>query len=189
MEKLRLGLALTGSYCTYDRVLAAAERLCRIYEVTAILSERAACTDSRFGRAEDFIRQLEEMTGRPVIRSIVEAEPIGPHRLFDVLVVAPCTGNTLAKLALGITDSSVTMAAKAHLRNGRPLVVAVSTNDGLAANAVNLGTLLGRKNVYLAPFRQDDPIKKPASLVADFEHIEDAVKAALEGKQLQPLLL
>jgi dipicolinate synthase subunit B len=189
MEKLKLGLALTGSYCTYDKAMAAALRLCQIYDVMPIMSENSAATDSRFGRAADFIAHLEKITGKPVIRTIAEAEPIGPRRLLDVLVIAPCTGNPLAKLAHGVTDSCVAMAAKAHLRNGRPVVVAVSTNDGLSTGAANLGALMARKNIYLVPFGQDDPDKKPTSLVADFDRIEDTVAAALEGRQIQPLLL
>jgi len=189
MERLKLGFALTGSYCTYDKAMEAVERLGKIYDVTPIMSENSASTDSRFGRAADFIARLEAITGKPVIRTIADAEPIGPNKLLQALVIAPCTGNTLAKLAHGITDSCVTMAAKAHLRNGRPLVVAVSTNDGLSANAMNLGALLTRKHVYLVPFGQDDPEKKPSSLVADFSRIDETVAAALEGRQIQPLLL
>jgi len=188
-NKLRLGLALCGSYCTFDKAMAAAERLCAQYDVTPILSENAAKTDSRFGRAADFRRKLEEYSGKPVIATIAQAEPIGPRGLLDILVIAPCTGNTLGKLAAGITDSSVTMAAKAHLRNGRPLVLAVSTNDGLAASAQSIGVLLGRKNIFFVPFRQDDPVKKPTSLVADFSLIEATVDYAMAGLQIQPLLL
>ena len=189
MEKLRLGLALTGSYCTFEQIMAVAARLCVAYDVVPIISENAATTDSRFGRASDFLTQLKDITGRPVLTNITQTEPIGPKKLLDILVVAPCTGNTLAKLASGVTDSSVTMAAKAHLRNGRPLVVAVSSNDALSTGAVNLGTLMARKNVYLVPFRQDDAEKKPSSLVADFSRIEATVAAALAGQQIQPLLL
>ena len=189
MNKLRLGLALTGSYCTFDEVLVAAERLCVQYEVMPIFSENAASTDTRFGRAADFKKRLEDMAGRPALCTIRETEPIGPKGLLDILVIAPCTGNTLAKLAHGVTDTSVTMAAKAHLRNGRPLVVAVSSNDALSTGAMNLGILMVRKNVYLVPFRQDDAEKKPTSLVADFWQIGAAVEAALAGQQLQPLLL
>ena len=132
---------------------------------------------------------MERICDKRVIATIRDAEPIGPKKLLDVLVICPCTGNTLAKLAAGVTDSSVTMAAKAHLRNGRPLVIAVSTNDGLAASAKNIGTLLDKKNVYFVPFRQDDPEKKPTSLVADFTRIPDVIEAAMRGEQLQPVLL
>lgn len=188
MEKIRIGLALTGSYCTYDKALAAAKELCRKYDVTAIMSETAAATDSRFGRAEDFIGRLEEMTGKRVLKSIVEVEPVGPQKMFDVLVIAPCTGNTAAKLAKGITDSCVTMAAKSHLRNARPLLLAIGTNDGLSASAKNIGELLNRKNVYFVPFYQDDPSSKPRSLATDYSSLERSILEALEGKQAQPIL-
>ena len=154
-----------------------------------IVSERSAATDTRFGNAHDFMREMERICDRRVIDSIVKAEPIGPQKLLDVLVICPCTGNTLAKLASGITDSSVTMAAKAHLRNGRPVVVALSTNDGLAASARHIGTLLEKKNVYFVPFRQDDPERKPTSLMADFSRVPAAIEAARRGEQLQPVLL
>lgn len=189
MSGLRVGLALCGSFCTLTRAVEAAQSLAENYELTAIMSERAAGTDTRFGKAEDFRARLEEITGRSVIATVAEAEPIGPKKALDVLVVAPCTGGTLAKLACGVTDTSVTMAVKAHLRNERPVVIAVSTNDGLSASAVNIGELLARRNIYFVPFGQDDPIKKPRSLVADFSRIGDAVEAAAEGRQLQPILL
>ena len=188
MNKPRLGLALCGSYCTYDKVLAEAKALARDFELTALMSETAAGTDSRFGRAEDFIAQLEAITGRAVIRTITGAERVGPERLFDALVVAPATGNTLAKLAHGVTDTAVTMAVKSHLRNGGPVVVALSTNDGLAASAANIAALLVRKHYYFVPFGQDDPAGKPTSLQADFAKISDTVNAALNGEQLQPIL-
>jgi dipicolinate synthase subunit B len=187
---IRVGFAMTGSYCTYHNVFPALQAVAQQFgSVLPILSENSASTDSRFGRAEDFKRQMEEICGRPPICTIVQAEPIGPKKLLDVLVIAPCTGNTLGKLANGITDSSVTMAAKAHLRNGRPLVLAVSTNDGLAVSLRNLGDLNCRKNIYLVPFRQDDPEKKPTSLVAEMSLIPQTIEAALEGRQLQPVLL
>lgn len=189
MENLRVGLALCGSYCTYEKMMQVAARMAGEYDLTPIMSENAASTDSRFGRAADFRQSLETFTGKPVIATIAAAEPIGPKKLLDVMVISPCTGNTLAKLAHGVTDTCVVMAAKAHLRNGRPLVIAVSTNDGLTTSAANIGTLLARKNVYFVPFRQDDHQKKPASLVADFDLIEDTIAAALEGRQLQPVLL
>ena len=188
MEKLRIGLALTGSYCTYDKALAAAERLCEKYDVTAIMSETAAATDSRFGEAEDFIARLEAMTGRRVIRSIVEAEPIGPQKMFDVLVIAPCTGNTAAKLCHGITDSCVTMAAKSHLRNGGAVLLAIGTNDGLSGSAKNIGELLNRRNIFFVPFYQDDPAAKPRSLASDYASLERSILAAARGEQAQPIL-
>lgn len=186
--KQKLGLALCGSYCTYGLLFPAAEKLKEDYELIPIMSETAARTDSRFGSAEEHLRRLEALTGRRPATSVAEAEPLGPKEPMDVLLIAPCTGNTLAKLAHGVTDSAVTMAAKAHLRNGRPLVIAFSTNDGLSGSAENIARLLNRKNVYFVPFRQDDPLKKPCSLQADFSLLGETVAAALEGRQLQPLL-
>lgn len=188
MSKTRVGLAMTGSYCTYDRALDAFEGLAEEYDIIPIMSDTASGTDSRFGSAESFKKRLEALSGRPVIDTVTGAEPIGPNALLDVLLIAPCTGNTLAKLALGITDSAVLMAAKAHLRNGRPVLIAVSTNDGLSASAQNIGALLNRKNIYFVPFYQDDPSKKPRSLAARYDLLPSAVEAALEGKQLQPIL-
>ena len=188
MKNVKLGLALCGSYCTYDKVLAAAEALAEEYELTALMSETASRTDSRFGEAAGFRARLEALTGRPGIDSITAAERVGPERLFDALVIAPCTGNTLAKLAAGITDTAVTMAAKSHLRNGGPVVVALSTNDALSGSAPAIAALLNRKNYYFVPFGQDDPDGKPASLQADFTKIAQTVDAALAGRQLQPIL-
>lgn len=189
MDSVRMGFAMCGSYCTFEKVFAELDLLSREFDIFPILSENAAATDSRFGTAAAHRARLEMLTGRSLIDSIAKAEPIGPRKLLDVLVIAPCTGNTLAKLAHGITDSAVTMAAKAHLRNGRPVVVAVSTNDGLSGSAANIGALLARRGYYFVPFTQDDPERKPASLVADFSRIGDTVRAALEGKQIQPILL
>jgi len=189
MDNVRMGFAMCGSYCTFEKVFTELDRLSREFDIFPILSENAASTDSRFGTAAAHRARLENLTGRAVIDSIAKAEPIGPRKLLDVLVIAPCTGNTLAKLAHGITDSAVTMAAKAHLRNGRPVVVAVSTNDGLSGSAANIGALLARRGYYFVPFTQDDPERKPASLVADFSRIADTARAALEGKQIQPVLL
>ena len=190
MEHLRVGFAFCGSFCTYDKAMAALEQVrARYGDVTPIVSERSADTDTRFGEAHEFMREMERICDKRVIDSIPKAEPIGPQKLLDVLVIAPCTGSTLARLANGFSDTAVTMAAKAHLRNGGPLVLAVATNDGLAGAAPNLGALLGRKNVYFVPFGQDDCQGKPASLVADFSRVPDAVDAALRGEQLQPVLL
>lgn len=187
---VRVGFGMTGSYCTYHKVFPALEQVKRHFGVVMpIMSENSASTDSRFGKAEDFKQEMERICGRPPICTIAQAEPIGPKKLLDVLVIAPCTGNTLGKLANGITDTAITMAAKAHLRNGRPLVLAVSTNDGLAVSLRNLGDLNCRKNIYLVPFRQDDPVKKPTSLVAEMSLIPQTIEAALEGRQLQPVLL
>ena len=190
MKDIRVGFALCGSFCTHRQVLSELEKLCGQYrQITPILSETCRRTDTRFGTAADLVAAVERLTGRAVIDSIPAAEPIGPKALLDVLVIAPCTGNTLARLAGGVTDTAVTMAAKAHLRNSRPVVIAMATNDGLSAAARNIGELLARKNYYFVPFGQDDPEKKPASLVADFAQVADAAQAALEGRQLQPLLL
>ena len=188
MEKKRLGLALCGSYCTYEKLFQAAGPLAERYELIPILSDTAAETDSRFGTAAEHIRRLMNLTGRKVITTIPEAEPLGPAEPLDALLPAPCTGNPPARLVQGLTDSSVTMAAKAHLRNGRPLVIAFSTNDGLSGSAENIGRLLNRKHVYFVPFGQDDPVKKPRSLQADFARLTETVEAALRGEQLQPIL-
>ena len=190
MESIRVGFAFCGSFCTYRQAMEALERVhARYGDVTPIVSEASAATDSRFGPAHEYMREMERICGKRVIDSIPKAEPIGPKHLLDVLVICPCTGNTLAKLANGITDTTVTMAAKAHLRNGGPVVLCPATNDGLAASAKNIGLLLDKKNVYFVPFGQDDPVEKPTSLVADFSKVCDTIDAALRGEQLQPLLL
>ena len=184
-----VGFAVCGSFCTHAKAMEALEQVkARFSTVIPIVSECTAATDTRFGPAHELMREMERICDRRVISSIREAEPIGPKKLLDLLIIAPCTGNTLGKLACGITDTAVTMAAKAHLRNQRPLLIAPSTNDGLTASAPNLGALLSRKYIYFVPFGQDDPVKKPTSLVADFSLVADAVQAALEGRQLQPLL-
>ncbi|MDL2287912.1 dipicolinate synthase subunit B [Oscillospiraceae bacterium OttesenSCG-928-F05] len=190
MEKIKVGFALTGSYCTFAQVIPQMRALKDLgYDIYPIFSESAAGTDTRFGRAEDFLWQAEDICGRKALTSVPETEPIGPKKLIDLLLVAPCTGNTLGKIAHGVTDSSVTMAAKAHLRNERPLVLAVSTNDALSGAAANIGALLNRRNLFFVPFGQDDPEKKPRSCVAKFERIAETVTAALENRQLQPLLV
>ena len=190
MEKVRVGFAFCGSFCTYSEVMPALERArARYGDVTPIVSEKSAGTDSRFGPAHEFLREMERICDRRVIDSIPKAEPIGPQKLLDVLVIAPCTGSTLARLANGFSDTAVTMAAKAMWRNGRPVVIAVSTNDGLGASAKNIGLLMEKKHVFFVPYRQDDPVGKPTSLVADFSRTNDAVDAALEGRQVQPVLL
>ena len=188
-EKIRLGFAVCGSFCTFKRVLEELEKLAQEYDITPTMSSGAAFTDTRFGKAEDLRRRITEICGKEPITTIAGAEPIGPQALLDVLVIEPCTGNTLGKLANGITDTAVTMAAKAHLRNGRPVVLAVSTNDALGASARNIGTLMNAKNIYFVPMRQDAPQGKPASVVANFAKTGAAIKAALEGKQVQPVLV
>ena len=190
MEQITVGFAFCGSFCTLSKAVATLEAVKAKYgQVIPIVSENVALTDTRFGNAHDFLREMERICDHRVIQTVKEAEPIGPKKLLDALVVCPCTGNTLAKLAHGIADTSVTMAAKAHLRNGRPLVLAPSTNDGLSAAAVNIGQLMNRKHVYFVPFRQDDPVGKPTSLVADFALVPQALEKALAGEQVQPVLL
>ena len=188
-EKKIVGLALCGAYCSYDKVFAAAGVLAEKYELIPIMSGTAAATDSRFGMAEENMRRLAELTGHAdVVTTIAAAEPLGPARPMDALLIAPCTGNTLAMLAAGSADGPVTLAAKAHLRNERPVIVAVSTNDALAGNAANLGRLLNRRGYYFVPFGQDSAFKKPRSLVADFTRLPQTVESALRGEQVQPIL-
>ena len=190
MEDKTIGFAVCGSFCTHAQAMTALEQVkARFARVVPIVSECVAATDTRFGKAHDLMREMERICDHRVIDSVKAAEPIGPQKLLDLLILCPCTGNTLGKLAAGVTDSSVTMAAKAHLRNGRPLLIAPSTNDGLAASAASIGALLPRKYIYFVPFGQDDPEKKPCSLMADFSLISGTVQAALEGRQLQPVLL
>lgn len=188
-DKLRLGFALCGSFCTFDKALAEMEALTADYEITPIFSFNAATMDTRFGQAAEFIRRAEELCGKKAILTIQDAEPVGPQKLFDAILVEPCTGNTLAKLANAVTDTPVTMAVKAHLRNSRPVVLAVSTNDALSASAVNIGRLLNTKYVYFVPMRQDNPEKKPRSMMADFSRSGQALETALSGEQVQPILL
>ena len=186
---MNVGFAICGSFCTFSKVFPVMELLGRDYTVTPIFSEAAYTTDTRFGNAKEHIDLAKELCGMPPIHTIVQAEPIGPKKLFDILVIAPCTGNTLSKLAHGIADGPVTMAAKSHLRNGRPVLVAVSTNDALGTAAENIGKLMARKQYFFVPFRQDDPINKPNSMVADFCQIPQALEAALHGQQFQPVIL
>ena len=186
---MNVGFAMCGSFCTYSKVFPIMELLSRDYQVTPIFSEAAYSVDSRFGTAEEHIETAMEICGVDPLHTIDQVEPIGPKKLFDILVIAPCTGNTLAKLAHGIADGPVTMAAKSHLRNGRPVLVAVSTNDALGGAAENIGKLLARKHYYFVPFGQDDVCGKPTSMVADFAAIPQALEAALEGRQIQPLLM
>ena len=186
---MNIGFALCGSFCTYSEVFPVMELLSRDYRVTPIFSQASYTTDSRFGTASEHIQAAMEICGAPPLHTIAQVEPIGPKKLFDILVIAPCTGNTLAKLAHSIADGPVTMAAKSHLRNGRPILIAVSTNDALAGAAENIGKLLARKHYYFVPFRQDDALNKPTSMVADFTKIPQALEAALEERQVQPILL
>ena len=186
---MKIGFAMCGSFCTLDPVFSLMEALAHLHDVTPIFSAAVYETDTRFGKAADHIRQAELICGKSPIHTIAQAEPIGPKKLLDALVIAPCTGNTLAKLAHSIADGPVTMAAKSHLRNGRPVVLALSTNDALGGAAENIGRLLARKNFYFVPFGQDDANGKPTSMIADFALLPAALDAALEGRQLQPILL
>ncbi|HEX2928011.1 MAG TPA: dipicolinate synthase subunit B [Ruminiclostridium sp.] len=190
LEGIKVGFALTGSFCTFNKAVPQIEKLISEgAEVFPIISQAVNDFDTRFEKAEDLKTKLQQLTGKAPISTIVESEPFGPKAILDILVIAPCTGNTIAKIANAVTDSSVTMACKAHLRNARPVVIAISTNDGLGANARNIGTLLNTKNIYMVPFGQDDPMKKCTSLVADFDKILPTVVEALKCNQIQPLLI
>lgn len=185
-----VGFAFTGSHCTYEEMWPQVKALVELgANVYPVVSYNVANINTRFGDGADIVRTLETITGRGAIREIVEAEPIGPKKLFDCMIIAPCTGNSLAKLANAITDTPVLMAAKAQLRNEKPLVLAISTNDGLGLNAKNLGVLLNTTNVYFVPFGQDNPEKKPNSLVSDMSLIIPAIEIALDGKQIQPVVI
>ena len=184
-----VGFAMCGSFCTFSEVFPVMEKLATEHHVIPIFSFASASVDSRFGSAEAHLRRAEEICGHKPLRSIEAVEPIGPKKLLDALIIAPCTGNTLAKLAHSIADTPVTMAAKSHLRNSRPVIIAISTNDALAGAAENIGKLMGRKQYYFVPFGQDDAFKKPTSIVADFTKIPQTLEAALAGHQIQPILL
>ena len=188
-ENKTIGFAMCGSFCTFKRAVSAMKKLKETgADIVPIMSDMSYSTDTRFGNAEDFINEIKEITGRDIIHTVKQAEPIGPKKMLDMIIVLPCTGNTLAKLAAGIADTSVTMAVKAHLRNQKPVLIAVSTNDGLSGAAKNIGSLLNSKNVYFLPFSQDDYIQKPTSLVADFDKVTETAEMAFSGKQIQPLL-
>lgn len=186
---MNIGFAMCGSFCTFSQVFPVMELLTRDYRVIPIFSNATYTIDSRFGTAKEHVHVATDICSIEPLHTIAQVEPIGPKKLLDALVIAPCTGNTLAKLAHSIADTPVTMAAKSHLRNGRPVLVAVSTNDALAGAAENIGKLLARKHYYFVPFGQDDAKGKPTSMVADFSQIPDALAAALEGRQLQPILI
>ena len=186
----KIGIAFTGSFCTYQIAFRQLEALVKEgAQVQAIFSHASSSINSRFGEWEDFIKRAEEITGNAVLREIPEVEPIGPKALLDVMVVLPCTGNTIAKLANGITDGPVTMAVKAHLRNERPVVLSLSTNDALGMNLKNIGVLMNSKNIYFVPFGQDSPMKKPNSMIAHAELLIPTIESALEGKQIQPVVV
>ena len=189
-ENLKIGFILTGSFCTFSKVIPKIKELKDMgADILPIMSYNAYNLDTKFGKASDFINEIESITEKKIIHTIQEAEPIGPKGLTDIMVIAPCTGNTIAKLANDIIDTPATMAAKSHLRNNRPLVIGVSTNNGLSGNAENIGKLLNRKNYYFVPFKQDNPITKPRSLVFDFSYIIKTIEYALDGEQINPILL
>lgn len=190
LQGVKIGFALTGSHCTIGEVLPQIEKLIKAgTQVFPIISPAVNNVSTRFGEAKDIKERLKKITGNRIIKSIVDAEPIGPQKMFDIIVIAPCTGNTLAKLANGITDTPVLMSAKAQLRNQRPVVLAISTNDGLGLNAKNLGILLATKNIFIVPFGQDDPLQKPTSLVSRLDLLLPTIEKALKREQIQPILL
>lgn len=189
MSNLTVGFALCGSFCTFSSVINEMENLKnRGFEIVPIMSFNAYSTDTRFGKAEEHIERIEKICNRKIIATIPDAEPIGPRKMLDVLLIEPCTGNTVAKLANGITDTPVTLAAKSHLRNGRPLLIAISTNDALSGSAANIGKLINTNNVFFVPFSQDSPDGKPRSMIADFSKTEEAILQAADKKQLQPIV-
>ncbi len=186
----KIGFVLTGSFCTFSKTIPKMKELIdKGAEIIPVMSYNSYSLDTKFGKAKDFIEQIENITGKKVIHTIQDAEPIGPKKMTDVMVIAPCSGNTMSKLACDIIDTPATMAAKSHLRNGFPLVIAPSTNNGLSGNAENLGRLLNRRNYYFVPFRQDNPITKPRSIVFDFESLIKTIEYALDGEQISPILL
>ena len=190
MDKIRIGFAMCGSFCTFEKAIDQIKyRVGKGYDVTPIMSENAYKMDTKFGKAEQFRLRIEKITGKKIINGIDKAEPIGPQKMFDVLVVAPCTGNTLGKISCGIVDTTVTMAIKSHLRNMRPVVLGVSTNDALSNCAQNIGKVLNYKNIYFIPMRQDNPAAKPRSIVADFSLIEKTIESAQRSVQIQPIFL
>ena len=186
---MNIGFAMCGSFCTFNSIFPAMETVSKKHTVIPIVSRAVQSIDSRFGTASAHIQHITDICGRPPLKCIEEVEPIGPKKMLDALIIAPCTGNTLAKLAHCIADGPVTMAAKSHLRNGRPVLIAISTNDALAGAAENIGRLLAKKNYYFVPFGQDDPIKKPTSMIADFSKLPEALEHALKGIQMQPILI
>lgn len=190
MERLTVGFAFCGSFCTFEKAIKQIENIKeKEMNIVPIMSYNAYSTDTRFGKANDFVNRIEEICNNKIISTIYDAEPIGPKKLLDILVIEPCTGNTLAKLANGITDTPVTLAAKAHLRNERPVVIAVSTNDALSGAAKNIGNLMNYKNIYFVPMRQDDAFGKPRSVVADFGKTVDTIECAIKGEQIQPIYI
>lgn len=190
LKDKKIGFILTGSFCTFQKVIPKMKEIKKLgAEIIPIMSFNSYNLDTKFGKAKDFIEEIENITGKEIIHTIQEAEPIGPKKMTDIMIIAPCSGNTMAKLACDIIDTPATMAAKSHLRNNRPLVIAPSTNNGLSGNAENIGKLLNRKNYYFVPFRQDNPITKPRSIVFDAEYIIKTIEYALDGEQISPILI
>ena len=190
LNGIKIGFVLTGSFCTFKKTIPKMKELIdEGAEIIPIMSKNSYELDTKFGKAKDFQKQIEEITGKKIIHTIPEAEPIGPKKMTDIMIIAPCSGNTMSKLACDIIDTPATMAAKSHLRNNKPLVIAPSTNNGLSGNAENMGRLLNRKNYYFVPFRQDNPITKPRSIVFDAEYIIKTIEYALEGEQISPILI
>ena len=190
LKDKKIGFTLTGSFCTFQKVIPKMKEIKKLgADIIPIMSFNSYNLDTKFGKAKDFIDEIEEITKKKIIHTIQDAEPIGPKKMTDIMIIAPCSGNTMAKLACDIIDTPATMAAKSHLRNNRPLVIAPSTNNGLSGNAENIGKLLNRKNYYFVPFRQDNPITKPRSIVFDVEYIIKTIEYALEGEQISPILI
>ena len=190
LRNKNIGYALTGSFCTFKTSIEEIKKLCKLNaNVFPIMSFNSYKLDTKFGTAQDFIKQIEEITGNKIIHTIQDAEPIGPKKMFDILIIAPCSGNTIAKLAHDIIDTPVTMAVKSHLRNSRPVVIGISTNNALSGSAENIGKLLNRKNYYFVPFKQDNPITKPRSIVCDFSYIQKTLEHALDNEQISPIIL
>lgn len=190
LEDKNIGFALTGSFCTFRKAIDEMKKLVKIgATVYPIMSYNSYNLDTKFGKADNFIDEIEDITGHKIISTIPAAEPVGPKKMFDILIIAPCSGNTIAKLAHDIIDTPVTMAVKSHLRNEKPVVIAISTNNALSGAAENIGRLLNRKDYYFVPFKQDNPITKPRSIVADFSYIKRTLEYALEKEQIQPIIL
>ena len=190
LKDKKIGFILTGSFCTFQKVIPKMKEIKKLgAKIIPIMSFNSYNLDTKFGKAKEFIEEIEEITEKKIIHTIQDAEPIGPKKMTDIMIIAPCSGNTMAKLACDIIDTPATMAAKSHLRNNRPLVIAASTNNGLSGNAENIGKLLNRKNYYFVPFKQDNPITKPRSIVFDSEYIIKTLEYALEGEQISPILI
>ncbi len=190
MQNIKLGYAFCGSFCTINKSLAVLKELAKLdIDITPIMSEITFSTDTRFAKSSEFNAAVEEICGKKIIHTVPAAEPIGPKNLLDILVVAPCTGNTISKIALGITDTSVTMAVKAHLRNNKPVILGIATNDALGATAKNIGLLHNTKNIYFVPYGQDDPHNKTTSLICDFSQIPQTIESVLKGTQIQPVII